>query len=530
MQLEATKISLSPCIVEDMVKTLIKRAELLWHLFIVCSMCCPKAYKQFFKLFGFVPEPPQKHKGNHSKKRRRNNNRSKATNKGKPLVRLIMQTINHFFPDLLQRIREKVEDPRKKASQYKLSELVMACIAMSMFKEGSRNALNESRKEGYFKKNYFDLFKQRLPHMDTVDRVMKQIQEHELEQLKKSFIQTLLDQKVLHKFRFFGRDFTVSVDATGVHTFDEKPDDDQCIKKVGKRGKITYYRNVLEAKLVGLNGFCLSLATEWIENTDDGNYDKQDCELNAFKRLAVKLKSFFPRLPICILADGLYPSEPFFKICQNNNWRFIATLKDKTLMTVQSQVEALLEKINDENKGKTKKENQRYEKYYLPGGRWISREYSWLEKITYRGRELYWVHCLETTQNKLHSDEYTQYRFVYISDVPVDSENIDIWVQIARSRHKIENEGFNCQKNLGYELQHKFSRTNLTATKNYYQCMQIAHIFNQLLELSQHMKSQLYEWKTTLKHCWKCIWGYMVHATDVEALAKSLTQRVQYRY
>ena len=522
MPLETTKISLSLCIVEDIVKTLTKRSELLWRLCIVCTISYPKVGRKLLKLFGFVPEYPQKRNGKQSQKRRRNNNRSKATNKGKPLVQLIMQTIHHFFPDLLQRIQEQVKDPRKNVSQYKLSELVTACIMMSMFKEKSRNALNESRKEGDFKKNYFNLFKQRLPHMDTVNRVMKQIKEEELEQLKKTLVQTLLEKKVLHKFRFFESYFTVAVDATGVHHFNKKPIDNQCIKKVGKKGKVTYDRHVLEAKLIGLNGFCISLATEWIENPEDGKYNKQDCELNAFKRLSVKLKKFFPRLPICILADGLYPNEPFFKICEDNGWRFIATLKDDSLMTVQRQVEELIKEI--------KKENMRYEKYLLPGGRWISREYSFLEKIKYRGRELYWVQCTEKTQKEKYSSEYIQYKFVYVSDIPVNSENIDIWIQIARSRHKIENEGFNCQKNLGYELQHKFSRNDLTATKNYYQCIQIAHILNQLLELSQHMKNQLYEWKTTLKHCWKCIWAYMVYATDVEALEKCLTQRVQYRY
>ena len=58
---------------------------------------------------------------------------------------------------------------------------------------------------------------------------------------------------------------------------------------------------MLEAKLVFTNGFSISLGTQWIENPKE--YDKQDCELKAFKRLAVKLKKWFPRLPICILAD-----------------------------------------------------------------------------------------------------------------------------------------------------------------------------------------------------------------------------------
>ena len=78
---------------------------------------------------------------------------------------------------------------------------------------------------------------------------------------------------------------------------------EHCLYQRTKSGKIIYFHNVLEAKLVGENGFCLSLATEWIENPD-GGFDKQDCEQKAFVRLAKKLKRAYPHLPICIIADA----------------------------------------------------------------------------------------------------------------------------------------------------------------------------------------------------------------------------------
>jgi hypothetical protein len=42
----------------------------------------------------------------------------------------------------------------------------------------------------------------------------------------------------------------------------------------------------------------------------DTDADKQDCERNAFKRLARRLKAEFKRLPIMVLLDGLYPNGP----------------------------------------------------------------------------------------------------------------------------------------------------------------------------------------------------------------------------
>ncbi|GHU84776.1 hypothetical protein FACS189415_8150 [Bacteroidia bacterium] len=108
--------------------------------------------------------------------------------------------------------------------------------------------------------------------------------------------------------------YMIAVDATGVMSFDHKHCD-QCLTRTSSGGKITYYHYVLEAKLVTRDGLCLSLASEWIENPA-GDYIKQDCERKAFLRLAAKLKKQYPRLPICILADGLYPYEGAFGICE----------------------------------------------------------------------------------------------------------------------------------------------------------------------------------------------------------------------
>ena len=47
----------------------------------------------------------------------------------------------------------QIEDCRKK-SDYELVELIMACIAMPLFKADSRNAFNNERQEGNFKENY----------------------------------------------------------------------------------------------------------------------------------------------------------------------------------------------------------------------------------------------------------------------------------------------------------------------------------------------------------------------------------------
>ena len=63
--------------------------------------------------------------------------------------------------------------------------------------------------------------------------------------------------------------------------------------------------------------------------------------LKALKRLAAKLKQRYPRLPICIAADGLYPNQGFFKLCELNDWRYIVTFKEGNLPNVWQEVRAL---------------------------------------------------------------------------------------------------------------------------------------------------------------------------------------------
>jgi len=242
--------------------------------------------------------------------------------------------MSHHFGDLTERL-EGITDPRKRKS-YKISELLMEAMMMYIFKEGSRNSFNQDRAESNFRKNYRRIFGLDLPHMDTVDTVLRRIKPSELSALKQALIRQLVIRRVLRRFKLFKKYFCVSVDATWYANFGKEAPYAGCLYRVSKNDKKTYLQPILEAKIVGHNGFSLSIATEWMLNGEE--YEKQDCELKAFKRLAAQLKKCFPRLPICILADGLYPNKSVFDICHNNGWEFIITLKDNQLKDVWTEV------------------------------------------------------------------------------------------------------------------------------------------------------------------------------------------------
>ncbi|MDM8526168.1 hypothetical protein QUF80_22560 [Desulfococcaceae bacterium HSG8] len=274
------------------------------------------------------------------------------------------------------------------------------------------------------------------------------------------------------------------------------------------RATFKYFHNVSEARSVSENGFCISLGTERIENPE-GNYDKQDCELKAFVRLAKKLKKDFPRLPICIMADGLYPNQTFFRICKDNGWVWIVTFRDGNLPTVWKDVLGL-QKITE---GNIRRDRE---------GKKILRTCTWISNPDYRGFELNWYECPEEADNVMK-------QFVYISNSDLNYDNILEMTESGRMRWKIENEGSDIQKNHGYGLGHKYSEVSETAMKNYYQCMQIAHMINQLFELSSLFRPLL-TGKMTVCHLWACMLGDMRHKLNLKELGILMGSRIQLRY
>jgi hypothetical protein len=80
-------------------------------------------------------------------------------------VHEMYRTIRLHFPELFNWMR-KVDDCRKKASNYELAAHLTACLAMFLFKSGSRKQYNQHREDSQFQKNYKRLFGFAMPHGD----------------------------------------------------------------------------------------------------------------------------------------------------------------------------------------------------------------------------------------------------------------------------------------------------------------------------------------------------------------------------
>ena len=112
-----------------------------------------------------------------------------------------------------------------------------------------------------------------------------------------------------------------------------------------------------------------------------------------------------------------------------------------------------------------------------------------------------------------------------MTNIAITKGNFQEIFQAGRLRWKIENEGFNTQKNGGYAFHHKMNRTNINAIQKYYICLQIAHLFSQLLELRKNSHSQSYD---TKKKMWEYLLSIIRTAEDL--IFKLPLKKINLRY
>jgi hypothetical protein len=377
--------------------------------------------------------------------------------------------LKRHYPNF-EELLNSIADHRKRHT-YEVAEILSAGLLMFVLKRGSRNQTDQLAGTT-FEKNYLKFFGMRLPIMDTVHDFLEQLDVGELENIREVLVRKLMDRKLFDKWKFEGY-YNLSFDGTGVYCFDDEPFEG-CPYKETKNG-IKWYVSVLEAKLVFSNGFSLSLGSEWIKN-QNGKLDKQDFEQAAFKRLAVKIKAVFPRLLIVVTADGLYCNEPIFKLIREYGWKYIFTFKDDCLKPLWRTIEKGTPVSNEQI---IKKDSS---------GKWLMENTDHLNDLSYRSEKIDFVEY-----RQYYQDEEPLKRHVHLTNLKVTSDNVMEISEQGRMRMKIENEGFNTQKNHGYALSHKYARKSFSAMQNYYLPMQLAHLINQLVEKLKRFKEGLDE-------------------------------------
>jgi hypothetical protein len=445
----------------------------------------------------------------------------KAQQEQRDLMRALIGTLQHFFGGF-SFLFVHVTDPRNPLKiTYPLASLAFAGMAMFLFRLRARRQVGLLLRNGFSIRKFHALFGvERFPHGDTLDGTFSNLEVEQIQAVVSAMTGTLIRKKVLYSYRVLGIYFIVAVDGTGTINFDHRHCP-HCLTRT-RDGKTLYYHPVLEAKLLTSNGFAFSLMTEFIENPAE-KATKQDCELKAFYRLAERLKSQFPRLPLLLSLDGLFAGGPTFDLCRRYGWRFMIVLKDDDLPSVNEEFEAL-SKLQPENRlvWRTGEQVQ------------LKQAFRWADDIAYTDSEkkehtLSVIECLETKPDKEGAKQTT--KFKWVTNCRVSCKNVTTLSNDGgRMRWKIENEGFNVQKTGGYELEHAYTNDPNSA-KVFYLLLQIAHLLAQLLYKASLLKRDFLEGLGSAKNlafrlleAWRNV---RMDPTDIKAL---LQKRFQIRF
>ena len=311
-----------------------------------------------------------------------------------------------------------------------------------------------------------------LPVHDTLDHFLGHVALDGWQRLRTRVVQRLLRMKALDAARLLGRPVLL-IDATGLICFRRRHCPHCLTQRHGHEA--LYLHQVLEAKLLGPCGVVLSLGSEFIDNADAADARgksaeevKQDCELKALRRLLPRIKEDYPQLPFVLALDSLYGCGPVFALAQQFGWSFVVTFKEGRTKALWQEFRALLPAC--------------------PGNvlrrEWADRpaqEFRWVTQLAYEDSEgrVWKLNALDCTETA--ADGAEQY-FAWLTALPVGRQTVEEIAQKGgRDRWKVENEGFNRQKNSGLNLEHVYS-TDPGKWKSYYLLLQIAFVLVQLLE------------------------------------------------
>jgi len=389
----------------------------------------------------------------------------------------------NLLPKLLKDL-SKIKDPRNpKTINHKLTCVMLYGLLMFVLQMSSRREANRELTRPQFMKNLKTLFPEleSLPHGDTVNRVLAQIEVEKIQDALIKLIKSLINNKKFKNY-MIGHRYTIAIDGTQKF-LREEPWSEEALEKTidTKKGKKKlYYVYILEANLIFANGMVIPLMSEILEVTKgDIENNKQDCELRAFKRLAKRLKVYFSHLPIRILLDGLYPKGPILSLCKKYNWEYMIVLKDDSLKTVWEEAYGLKKLETDNNLEATWKGHKQH--------------FWWINKIEYRyGKndryrlELNVVVCEETWEevNKQTGKIETKTcKYAWLSSEPISKGNVENRCnKIARSRWCTEENNL-VEKHHGYNYEHCFSK-DWNAMKGFHYLMRLAHLLNILVQYS----------------------------------------------
>ena len=180
---------------------------------------------------------------------------------------------------------------------------------MFLLKYPALYQFDEERHKAIIKKNLENLYGIKNIPFDTQMRDrLDPINPLKLRQPFVTILNKLQSGGVLKEYKYLDKYYITTVDATGQYSSNKVSCPECCVKNY-KNGNVSYYHQLLAAAIVHPDKkTVIPFAPEAI--IKENNATKNDCELNAAKRLLTNIKKEHPRLPILIVEDALYAKAP----------------------------------------------------------------------------------------------------------------------------------------------------------------------------------------------------------------------------
>jgi hypothetical protein len=344
-----------------------------------------------------------------------------------------------MLDQLIERVRDglsRVSDHRKENRSYPMVDCLMAGFAMFALKAPSLLS-----------------FRQQYPHsQDNMKRVfglsqlcgdtafrscLDEVRPESVEQQLAIPLTEVRQRGGLDSRKVLGNYLSVTIDATG-YFGSSKVSCPHCLVKNFKDGSCQYHHQVLAGVNVHPDqSTVFPVSVEAIMNED--GHKKNDCEINAAKRLLPKIKTALPNDDLLLTMDGLYTTGPMIRLLKANDMRFCMTIKEGYV---------LIQKKALDKKGllKVTRRNTKKSKVII----------KWTNGLIINGvNQDLLVNYIELEEKDKLTGEII-YRSAWITDIPVDKQNVEEISKVGRSRWKIENETFNTLKNQGYNVEHNY--------------------------------------------------------------------------
>ena len=323
----------------------------------------------------------------------------------------------------LRKCFERIEDPRKRAGEMPLSDILMSALAVFGLKYPSLLQFDRSRGEEAVRHNLKTLYGiGRAPCDSSMRECLDKLDPSTLERCYTTLFARLQRGGGLSGMEVLDGRYVLSVDGTGVFS-SQNVHCDHCCERHHQDGRVTYYHQMLGAVLV--HPECrevIPLMPEAIMKGDGSN--KNDCERNASKRLLRRVRRNHPHLKLLVVEDGLASNGPHIRLLEELDMRYVLGAREKDHAFLYEWVE--------------KTPGTREHEEVDEAG--VVHRFRYLNGVPLNDRHFdLEVNFLEYREER--PDGKVQ-RFAWVSDLALAPSNLMRIMRIGRARWRIENDSF----------------------------------------------------------------------------------------